>query len=332
MRKLSEKQILILKCLENYPQGAFLWQVDKGCNILSKQSTYQFLKALIKRGLVRKFDHLYFLEVNKNAEIFTQAQGTMSGLSKEQDTYLPIQQLTQPRIQARPNPKLQRMHAIQAYAKIHRGIYEQIESRLAEAGIGYNYNKALKQYTFSWQGTRMRYTTRKLIVWVKQIEASIYITTEELNSEALKQAGSLIESLTDATKIRLQRTLEKRAIISLSYKEFAFTDNELARRATQKGGMISIAYDRLTGKSTLWFDESFTAEMETNRDPLHSKLRKWGQAMQDTDYDPMEAERLHTGKEDMLRDEIAKIKKLLAPKPEPQLPAPPESLDMRSYR
>ncbi len=462
MRKLSEKQILILKCVENYPQGAFLSQINEGCGISSKQKTYQFLKGLLKRGLIRKFDHLYFLEISKGREIFATSLNTDIvpkltpeevnkinleklalkkqkqveyrreykkanrpykklrmqiiehyspslccqicgfsdvralqidhvngggrlereqykdlekyyrhiikmgfpptyqilcancnsikakseqrpvnksdfsnstkddiGVAKEESTYLP------PPSPNQPNQKLQRMHAIQVYAKIHRGIYSQIESRLAEAGIKATKSMHPTQYTFTWQGCKMRYTTKKLIAWPKQIEASIYVKTEELNSEAIRKGGELIESLTDATKIRLQRTIDKRVPLYLSYHEFAFTDNELARRATQKGGLIAIAYDRLTGKTTLWFDESFTAEMETNTDPLHIKLRKWGQAMQENQIDPLEDELLHRAKEDMLRDEITSIKKLLAKalprEPEP-MPQPPEPSDMYSIR
>jgi hypothetical protein len=141
-----------------------------------------------------------------------------------------------------------------------------------------------------WNGMKIKLTRHKLIAFAKEITAPMEIRASELESKAIRDNMQQIEGFLDKTNLRCQRDLNGALIIRIKPWEIAFTKNELARRLTQKGGFIALAFNRQTGKATLWADRSFTTELEAGEEDMHEKMRLWGQAIQDGIIKPYEDE------------------------------------------
>lgn len=177
----------------------------------------------------------------------------------------------------------QRMHAIKLTMRLYRTSYDRWEHIASALGLPYKVvrNVRPKQYILSWQGIKLKLTRHKLISYPHEILAPLEVKETDLEDKALRDNMQSIESFLDKTGLRCQRALDGSLVANIRGWEIAFTDNELARRLTKKGGFISIAFNRITGKTTLWADDSFTTELEAGEGAIHEKMRAWGQAIQD---------------------------------------------------
>lgn len=313
---MREHHIRILSLLAEHPEGlplSFIYLNTTAEPRPFKANTAQFLSKLLKRQYVQRHDRLYFItregieaikRFKDNAE--HPALGQPKDLiSKSQEPPQPNQaQAPQPPkepqnapIQAhlnKPSPAYphQRMHSIKLTARLYRTSYDRWEQIADTIGMEYRVvrNVRPKQYQIEWQGLKIKLTKRKLIANAKEIVAPIEVRASDLESKALRDNLQKIEAFLDRTNLRCQRNLDGSLIARIKPWEIAFTSNEVARRLTQKGGFIAIAFNRETGKATLWADRSFTAELEAGEEAMHEQMRQWGQGIQDGIIKPYEDE------------------------------------------
>ena len=295
MKELKGIHKAILKALSLRPEGISLKGVHEyiyfGIDTPPiVQNTHQMLSLLIKKGYAIKRLHLYFL-ANEGAsylnQINTIPKPTPSGVENTINESIPtIDQSSQANIS-----KAQRMHAITGITKLYPTSFSRIEATLSTLKISYKkVGISPAQYIFSYNGLKMRASTRKLTIWGKEINAPINLNASDLGALALKDMLRELESFLDKTNLKVQRSLDGQAVLRMKYWEIAFTDNEIARKATEKNGYIPLAFDRNSGIVVVWADNSYTPEFETNRINDHKELRQWTQGIQDGIIKPYDDE------------------------------------------
>ena len=330
MKTIREPDIQALHLLSEHPEGQSLMAIyihidEKAGN--TKQNTDVRMRKLLKKGYASKHDRLYFItqagiqEIKRFKEHL--AISTLGGAKHliiipkhlavppaQMPAVLPpspIQAPLKPAIapqirhkRGKTQPSLvvalpyphQRMHAIRLIAKLYRTSYDRWEQIANALSLPYKAVRDVspKQYILEWEGIKLKLTRHKLIAYPHEILAPIEVRAAELENKALRDSLASMERFLDKTSLRCQRALDGSLIAKISGWEIAFTDNEVARRLTQKGGLIALAFNRDTGKATLWADRSFSTELEAGEEAIHEKMRKWGQAVQDGLLAPYEDE------------------------------------------
>lgn len=323
MKGLREHHIRILNILAEHPEGLPLSFIHLNTTTEprpEKANTSQFLLKLLNQHYVQRHDRLYFI-TREGIEAIKRFKDGIEGVASGSQKDLTIPSPAQPppvpaKAQSAPaqaptppkepqdapthahlsKPSLayphQRMHAIKLTARLYRTSYDRWEQIADAMGMEYREvrNVRPKQYLIEWQGIKLKLTRHKLIAYVKEIAAPIEVSARDLESKALRDNLQRVEAFLDRTNLRCQRGLDGSLIAKIKGWEIAFTSNEVARRLTQKGGYIAIAFNRETGKATLWADRSFTAELEAGEEAMHEKMRQWGQGIQDGIIKPYEDE------------------------------------------
>jgi hypothetical protein len=298
VKSLRDADIKTLSILAEHPEGLSLRSIYEQTDAISGKSyvnTAVRMRKLITKKYAIKRIHLYFITQEGIEAIKRFKQPTESAtLGSRKDLHLTKPTPPQPPKEAPKHLALpaQRMHSIKLTARLYRTSYDRWEAIAQTLGIGYTVvrNVSPKQYMVEWNGMKIKLTRHKLIAFAKEITAPMEIRASELESKAIRDNMQQIEGFLDKTNLRCQRDLNGALIIRIKPWEIAFTKNELARRLTQKGGFIALAFNRQTGKATLWADRSFTTELEAGEEDMHEKMRLWGQAIQDGIIRPYEDE------------------------------------------
>lgn len=292
VKSLRDADIKTLSILAEHPEGLSLRSIYEQTDAISGKSyvnTAVRMRKLITKKYAIKRIHLYFI-TPEGIEVIKRFKQPIESatLGDKKDLHL----TTPEPPQATQEPPAQRMHSIKLTARLYRTSYDRWEAIAQALGIAYAVvrNVSPKQYMTEWNGMKIKLTRHKLIAFAKEITAPMEIRASELESKAIRDNMQQIESFLDKTNLRCQRDLSGALIIRIKPWEIAFTKNELARRLTQKGGFIALAFNRQTGKATLWADRSFTTELEAGEEDMHEKMRLWGQAIQDGIIKPYEDE------------------------------------------
>lgn len=268
----------MLNLIKEYPQGIMQVQLAHDLNT-SKSNIHDAILRLLKKNYIEKINKGVF-KLIKITSLGTEILKVDTAISnKATQAFTP---LTQP---------AQRMHAIQLHTKLYRTSYGKAEQILTLLNIPFR-KTSIKppQYIIEWQGIKLKLTTRKLIAYSKELTAPLELEGSQLRSIAFIDTIKIVEDFLSKTNLRCQRDIEGHLIASLPYWEIAFTNNEIARKLTEKGGFIPIGYDRNTGNATIWADKSFSKELETNQELAHVELRKFGQGIQDGIIKPYDDE------------------------------------------
>ena len=292
VKSLRDADIKTLSILAEHPEGLSLRSIYEQTDAISGKSyvnTAVRMRKLITKKYAIKRIHLYFITPEGIEAIKRFKQPIESAtLGGKKDLHLTAPEPPK----ATQEPPAQRMHSIKLTARLYRTSYDRWEAIAKALGIDYAVvrNVSPKQYITEWNGMKIKLTRHKLIAFAKEITAPMEIRASELESKAIRDNMQQIEGFLDKTNLRCQRDLNGALIIRIKPWEIAFTKNELARRLTQKGGFIALAFNRQTGKATLWADRSFTTELEAGEEDMHEKMRLWGQAIQDGIIKPYEDE------------------------------------------
>jgi hypothetical protein len=298
VKSLRDADIKTLSILAEHQEGISLKSIYNQTDAISGKSyvntAVRMRKLITKKDAIKRI-HLYFITPEGIEAIKRFKQPIESAtLGGKKDLHLTKPAPLKPPQEA-PSPQAlqaQRMHSIKLIARLYRTSYDRWEAIAQTLRIEYTVvrNVSPKQYMVEWNGVKIKLTRHKLIAFAKEITAPIEIRASELESKAIRDNMQQIEGFLDKTNLRCQRDLNGALIIRIKPWEIAFTKNELARRLTQKGGFIALAFNRHTGKATLWADRSFTTELEAGEEDMHEKMREWGQAIQDGIIKPYEDE------------------------------------------
>ena len=328
MKNPSKKQVGILAYLKDFDQGLTQTQIAAHFKT-SLQNTHDAVRRLVLRGYVEIENvGIYKLVLLTEAGKSFLSDQCVGGVVEEAKAFSPSTpkptQLAHPA--AQPTPRAtqvalkasylsaphQRAHRIQPRAQLFRTSYGRIEPILDALQITYRKTSVVPaQYIVEWKGIKLKLTTRKLIGYGREITAPMEVEGRVIKAQALKEVGQAMESFLEVTNLRCKRDVDGNLILKMHFPEIAFTDNELARKVTEKGGFIPIAFNRTSGNATIWFDASFTHEMEVNEEMPHAELRKWGQAIQDGVLRPYEDEmRTRQGMASLFRIQQANAEQL----------------------
>lgn len=285
MQALREKDILILHYLDNNePQGASLKDISSHSNI-SQQNAYRYLIKLIVKELVRK-DTIGTYHItssaSQNLKLFYVHDTNKSKKYKKQFKPPTMDEIAQ----------ATNLHAFEVHYPMYTTEYSRLEAKLATAGIAFkpSGNRKHPSYLILYKGLKIRLGSRQLIAWGPELTEPITVKHEEIEGKALKLNISTVESLLKETGIRTQETINHQLKAHLYYKELAIINNAAVEKLQKGKGYIPIAYDRVSGRASIWLDPTPSPAAETNKGSNHEVLRKWGQGIEDGEIKPYEDE------------------------------------------
>ena len=304
MKALKEKDLLILSYLDSQePNGAFLNEaatrlstVEKKC---SAQNAYRYLKKLIKKELARHgTDGLYHIADKGKAALndihvpYMQAQPKPFNPAHPSS---PGHSPTLPATTTHTQPiqgQATNLHAFEVHYQIYPTSYAHTEASLATAQIPFkpSGNRKHPSYIIMFNGLRMRIGSRQLIAWGPQLTEPITVKADKIEGKALKLNIDAVMALLHKTGIRVQETLGRQIKANVYYRELAIVNNAAVEKLQKGKGYIPIAFDRQTGRASIWLDPTPTPAAETNKKKNHEVLRRWGQGIEDGEIKPYEDE------------------------------------------
>lgn len=267
MKALGETDIRILAVLKDYPQGVFLWQVQRFTDIKKKQYALYYMKKLIKKGLVEKRGRLYLLLSSPLVE----GHKPITLYSKQ---------------------KKQRTHAIQVNAGLHRTSADRAKATLEALAIPFEENRHLRQLNLSWKGTPLRFTTKKLIAYPGEKEAPRAIPIDSVKKAIAARLANTIEDFLSYTGLRAWRDSSGELILEFRYWENGYPQNEIAEESLKDKSRIVYSYSRETGLPSSWADSSLDPfkELENNSKRIDDEMKVYLQAIDDGELRPYEDE------------------------------------------
>lgn len=267
MKGLGDTDIKILTTLKENPHGLFLWQIQKYVGIELRQYAYYFIRKLQKRGLVIQREKLWFASPQVQS-------GELIILHK------PITQAKQ---------KMQRPHALQYNAQLHKTSADRAASTLTSLAIPFKQRQGI--ISFNYKGLNMKITSKcKLIAYPHIAEQDINLPIASIKELAALALAQQIEDFLSFTGLRARRTREGDLFLLCRYWENGMPDNEIDNEVHQQTGEEFIVYaiDRLTGKPRIWGDGSPNPlrELETNSERADKVLKEMFQAVEDGELNP----------------------------------------------
>ncbi len=199
------------------------------------------------------------------------------------------------------------LHAFQVHYLMYATSYSRVEGTLTSLDIPFKVtgNKAHPFYNLAWHSIKLQIGSKQIVACGPKRSAPINVEGKVLLEGALKSNIEAVSDFLAKTHIRCQETVDGRLCVKVKYYELALTNNDLAKKVTENGGFIPLAYDRATGKASIWADHTPNpASLETNKLKNHEVLRPWAQGIEDGVIKPYEDEMRH-------RQEINEILSLM---------------------
>ena len=273
MKALGKKDILILsKLIQAVPEGLTPSTIAYGIKS-SRQATNEHLRKLITKSLLYK----------RKAGILTYYHITDQG--KNCLSWSNVKPFI-------PKDKMQRVHAIQVNAGLHKTSADRARETLEALAIPFTENKRLRQLNLTWKGTPLRFTTRKLIAYPGEKEAPRAIPIESVKQAIAGRLANTLEDFLSYTGLRAWRDPPGNLILEFRYWENGYPQNEIAEESLKDKSRIVYSYNKVTGIPSSWADSSLDPfkELENNSRRIDDEMKIYLQAIDDGELKPYEDE------------------------------------------
>lgn len=259
--KLNTLNKDILLCLKAYPAGLSTTTLAKYIKA-DYFVVYQRLLRLKSAGYIAAKDKFWKIEAAGQNWLFNvlnaPSQLSTTATVKSQN----VKDLTE------LPPK--RLNGMRIYFRVYRTEHERLEAKLTAAGIEYATEKARHylQYIINWQGYKLRFTTRTLVVYVPEEYKGFEIEGKAMVNDAADKACRAIVALLAKLPIRMQEENGK-LWHKIAYFEIAHTQSAAAKaimKQIKRVNTVPLAFDRMTGRRCTWADNSYNlSELEFDK-------------------------------------------------------------------
>ena len=211
MKELSEKDREILKVLEPYPQGLFLWQVQKYAHIPTKQYAFYYLKKLTRKGLVIKDGKLYFASNTKNV--------------------LPIGQSPKSITSTTPGSPAQaiRIHSLALAFPLRTPLSPAQPAKLGIANARLAGLKNQQSVYFMQEGLNLMLTPQTLIIYTEQLTIPLNASLAQEIAKISLKAYKLALKNEERYKLDLKRLDKDTLMADIMLNHNALTNSEVAK-------------------------------------------------------------------------------------------------------
>ena len=215
MNALKEKDMLILKLLEDFPQGAFLWQVQKYAKIPTKQYAFYYLKKLVRKGYILKEDKLYFLVKKPITE-----NVLLPRRVSEHITSLP---------QKAQDSQALRIHSLALAFPLRTPLAPSQPAKLGLAGARPAYLKNHESVRASADDLEIMLTPDNLIIYTDQLAIPLTSSIATELKRITYKAYQLAAKLEDRYSLDLRRPEKGALVANIMLNHNALTNHEVAK-------------------------------------------------------------------------------------------------------
>jgi hypothetical protein len=177
---------------------------------------------------------------------------------------------TAPLTVSKPSLPPKRLNGMRVYFRVYRTEHERLEAKLTAAGIAFTPERARHylQYFITWQGYKLRFTTRTLVVYVPEQYTGFEIEGKAMVNEAADKACRAVVALLARLPVRM---LEENGKLwhRIAYFEIAHTHSEAAKaimKQVRRTNTVPLAFDKMSGLRCTWADNSYNlSELEFSK-------------------------------------------------------------------